>query len=79
MQGLHFSTSAQNKKQFSIFILPVRPNILVSPPFEPYFAAHDTYCIFTATGADCKVCSTNLRYVWGLLYFIIGTRHSLLF
>ena len=41
-----FSLSAQNKKQLSIFILTVRPSILVSPTFGSYFAAHDTDCIF---------------------------------
>ena len=41
-----FSLSAQNKKQLSIFILTVRPSILVSPTFGSYFAVHDTDCIF---------------------------------
>ena len=56
MQSICFSSSAQNKKQSSIFILPVRPSILVSPPFGLYFAANDTYCTLLPRPAPVAKC-----------------------
>ena len=57
-----------NYQQNPLFI-----NILALSVFRSYFAAHDTDCIFTATGAVCKLFAKSVSLIcdtFGVFWFL---------